>query len=93
MEEGDRLYSSVSWTCTKCATSWRLNEKTARLHEELCVICSKKGDGPVRKSHIIQQNCDEEFHGLRIYEQQCHMKGQCVHVLYTDSVQNIFSMK
>jgi len=86
------LYYSTSCTSTKCATSWRLNEKTARLHEKQCVTCSKKDDGPVRKSHIIQHNCDEEFHGLRISEQQCHIKGTvCEYVIYRQCSEHIFS--
>jgi len=87
MEEGDRLYSLTSRTSTKCVTCWRRNERTARLHEKHCVICSKKDDGPVRRSHIVPHNCDIGFHG----QQQCHIKGTvCAYVVY--NVQNILSV-
>lgn len=92
MEEGDRLHSLTSWTSTKCATCWRLNERTARLHEKHCVICSKKDDGPIRRSHIIEHNCDIGFHGLCISEQQCHMKGAvCAYVVYRQCSEHSFS--
>jgi hypothetical protein len=92
MEDGDRLYSSTFWTSTKCGTNWRLNEKTARLNEKHFVTCSKKDDGPVRKPHIIEQKRDEEFHGLHISEQQCHIKGTvCAYVIYRQCSEHIFS--
>jgi hypothetical protein len=91
-EATQELYSATSWTSTKCATSWRLNEKTARMHEKLCVICGKKDDGPVRRSHIIQHNSDKGFHELCISKQQCHIKGTvCAYVVYRQCPEHIVS--